>query len=94
DISWIWDADHELFAEDPHLKKIYVCGDRAADLSVRLKYAGVEEEKITLITDYHSLLAALQGKKLPIFAMPNYTSMLALREVVGEAAGKSGFWEG
>ena len=94
DISWIWDADYEMFAEDACLKKVYVCGDRAADMQLRLKYAGLPTEKISLIKDYHTLLEVLSGVREPVFALPNYTSMLSLREVVGHAAGKSDFWEG
>ena len=30
---------------------------------------------------------------LPVFVLPNYTSMLSLRAVVSEATGKKEFWK-
>jgi UDP-N-acetylmuramyl tripeptide synthase len=39
DVSWIWDVDFELLAE--HADLVVPSGDRAHDLAVRLKYAGV-----------------------------------------------------
>ena len=93
DISWIWDADHEKVAQDPHCKKIYVSGTRATDMQVRLKYADAGEEKITLIEDNEKLLEAMTSHNLPVFILPNYTSMLSLRAVVSAATGKKEFWK-
>ena len=93
DISWIWDADHEKVVNDPHCKHIYVSGTRAADMQVRLKYAGASPDKITLIEDNNKLLKKMVSHKLPVFALPNYTSMLALRAVIGAATGKKEFWK-
>jgi lipid II isoglutaminyl synthase (glutamine-hydrolysing) len=39
DVSWIWDVDFELLAD--HASLVVPSGDRAHDLAVRLKYAGV-----------------------------------------------------
>ena len=94
DISWIWDADYELLAENTHVKHILVSGDRAEDLQLRLKYAGFEEERITLEKDNAQLLAAIRRSTLPVFILPNYTSMLALRKVLSDATGAGEFWEG
>jgi UDP-N-acetylmuramyl tripeptide synthase len=94
DISWIWDANYELFADDANLIRVYVLGDRAEDLQLRLKYAGLAEEMISRLDDYHALLSVLQGKTIPVFAMPNYTAMLALRNIVRRSSGKNRFWEG
>ena len=44
DISWIWDADFEEINKIPNLKHFYCGGTRAEDLSLRLKYAGVDEK--------------------------------------------------
>ena len=93
DISWIWDADHEKVAQDPHCKYIYVSGTRATDMQVRLKYAGADDKKIKLVEDNNKLLEAMTSHKLPVFVLPNYTSMLALRAVVGAATGKKEFWK-
>ena len=93
DISWIWDADHEKVSQDPHCKKIYVSGTRATDMQVRLKYSGADEKSITLIEGENELLEAMTSHGLPVFVLPNYTSMLSLRAVVGTATGKKEFWK-
>ena len=93
DISWIWDADHEKVAQDPHCKKIYVSGTRATDMQVRLKYAEASEENIEIIEDNSKLIDVMTSHQLPVFVLPNYTSMLALRAVLGAATGKKEFWK-
>ena len=40
DISWVWDADWELLA--PSVRRMTCSGTRAAELALRMKYAGVE----------------------------------------------------
>ena len=93
DISWIWDADHEKVAQDPHCKYIYVSGTRATDMQIRLKYADADTSKIMLVEDQTQLLNKMTSHKLPVFILPNYTSMLALRSVLGSATGKNEFWK-
>ena len=94
DISWIWDADYEKVCHDPHCRQLLVSGTRAEDMQVRLKYAGVDESKIRLCSSNEELIDAFTSYKLPVFVLPNYTSMLSLRAVLGELSGKSEFWKG
>lgn len=94
DISWIWDADFEKITQDPHARSILVSGDRAEDMQLRLKYAGAEESRITLEKDNARLLQIMKESTLPVFILPNYTSMLALRKVLSEATGGEAFWKG
>ncbi|MBQ0000898.1 MAG: DUF1727 domain-containing protein [Clostridiales bacterium] len=93
DISWINDTDYEKLCTCPHLKKLYVAGDRAADLSERLRKAGAGDDLQTVVTDYNKLLEYLKQEKYPIFAMPNYTSMMELRAVLNQVSGNKDFWE-
>ena len=44
DVSWIWDADFELLAA--RVRRVTCSGTRAAELALRLKYAGVPAERI------------------------------------------------
>ena len=94
DISWIWDADYEQVMQDLHVRHIYVSGDRAADMQLRLKYADCAEEKITMMDDNEKLLEEMRNSSLPSFILPNYTSMLALRKVLSDATGGTDFWKG
>ena len=57
DISWIWDADFErLSTMGERLDQVLVSGIRAEDMLLRLKYAGVPEERMTLVHDYGELI--------------------------------------
>lgn len=93
DISWINDTDYEKLCADPHLKKIYVAGDRAKDLSDRLKKAGADDSMQEIVTDYNKMLELLKKEQYPIFALPNYTAMMELRQVLSQATGTKDFWE-
>ncbi len=94
DISWIWDAEYEKLSSDENLKNIIVAGDRAEDMQLRLKYAGVPEDKIRLVRGWDQLTEQMRDSSYPVFVLPNYTSMLALRRTLAEATGKQEFWKG
>ena len=94
DISWIWDAEYERLANDSSLKKIIVSGDRAEDIALRLKYGGMDESKIELVKGWDNLVNVMKKSEYPIFVLPNYTSMLALRKTLAEVTGAEEFWKG
>jgi len=49
DISWIWDAEVEIIAgEESRINRIICSGQRSGDMAVRIKYAGIGSEKITI----------------------------------------------
>lgn len=93
DISWIWDAELEGLCTLPGLEKLIISGDRAADMWVRVKYAGVKDEFIEVEQDYEKIVSALEKQDKKIFIMPNYTSMLEMREVIVKHCGGADFWE-
>ena len=80
DVSWIWDVDFEPLLGG--LERLIATGERAAELALRFKYAGLPEEAIEVVP---SLEAALdRGLELTppgdeLTALPTYTAMLALR---------------
>ena len=86
DISWIWDVDYEKLACDPFLHKIYVWGERAEDLQLRLKYAGIAETGIELIKEKKALLEAIGKSREPVYILPNYTTMLSLWKALKKQA--------
>ena len=94
DISWIWDADFEgLQALSGRLKQVLVSGDRALDMRVRIKYAGIPDGKILVEKDPHRLVDWAAEQSLPVFLMPTYTAMLELRQAVVHKVGGREFWE-
>ncbi len=46
DVSWVWDADFELL--DGAVRRVVCTGTRAAEMAVRLKYAGWPVERIAV----------------------------------------------
>ena len=47
DISWIWDVDFERCVGQ--VQTLVAAGDRALDLALRLKYAGIAEDKMIIV---------------------------------------------
>ena len=93
DISWIWDANfEELCNLAGTLEKVIVSGDRAADMAVRVKYAGVDPRFVTMEHDYEKLVKELETEERPIYMIPTYTAMLELRETLIRHCGGDEFW--
>ncbi|HEY0411466.1 MAG TPA: MurT ligase domain-containing protein, partial [Candidatus Dormibacteraeota bacterium] len=51
DVSWLWDVDFERLALSPRRPHVVASGRRAHDLAVRLKYAGLPAEQVTVEPD-------------------------------------------
>ncbi len=96
DVSWIWDADFELLAD--RVRSATCSGTRAPELALRLKYAGVAPERITVVEDLGRALARAaadrvdEGGKPPLYVLPTYTAMLALRELLVARGEASSSW--
>ena len=94
DISWIWDADFErLSTMGERLDQVLVSGIRAEDMLLRLKYAGVPENRMTLVHDYADLIDRMCSSEHRVFIMPTYTAMLDLRSQLQKRLGGKEFWE-
>ena len=98
DVSWIWDADWELLAARIHT--MTCAGTRAAELALRLKYAGVAPERLTVISDPVAALdhavaatAASHPGQRRLYVVPTYTAMLGLRAELTRRGLLSAFWE-
>jgi UDP-N-acetylmuramyl tripeptide synthase len=93
DVSWIWDADFELLAG--RVRRVTCAGTRAAELAVRLKYAGVEPDDLHVVPRLpdaldHALADAPTGR---VFALPTYTALLELRGELSARGHAPQFWE-
>ncbi|MDQ3678609.1 MAG: MurT ligase domain-containing protein, partial [Actinomycetota bacterium] len=81
DISWVWDADFEVLAG--RVRRVTCSGTRAAELALRLKYAGVPADRLHVVPALErGLDAALGSGEGRLIALPTYTAMLALRELL------------
>jgi lipid II isoglutaminyl synthase (glutamine-hydrolysing) len=91
DISWVWDADWELLA--PSLRRMTCSGTRAAELALRLKYAGVDPSRLAVVPALpEGLDAALADGSGPLYALPTYTALLELRDLLARRGQVEGHW--
>lgn len=82
DISWLWDSDFEQLKEAE--KKVITSGVRAKDMAVRLKYAGIPQDKIIVEEDIRSAIeiAAESGNiEETITILPTYTALLKISKM-------------
>ena len=92
DVSWIWDADFELLAGS--VAQVTCAGTRAAEMAIRLKYAGVEPRRIDVIDGIgKSLDRAVAEAPERLFALPTYTALLELRTLLSERGLAKAYWE-
>jgi UDP-N-acetylmuramyl tripeptide synthase len=94
DVSWIWDVDFEPLFEG--LETLIAAGERAAELALRAKYAGVEPARIEVVPELGAALD--RGLELTpaggeLVYLPTYTAMLGLRQIVGERGFVRPYWE-
>jgi UDP-N-acetylmuramyl tripeptide synthase len=93
DVSWVWDADFEVLAG--RLRRVVCSGTRAPEMALRLKYAGVPEDRLVVEPDLPAGLdRAVSGAPTGgrVVAIPTYTAMLELRrELVARGAAQGSF---
>jgi len=90
DVSWIWDGDHEAFAE-MDIPQVIAGGDRHKDMALRLKVAGIAEETITETQNLDEVIDSI--KDLPtehVYILATYTAVLQLRKKLAD----KGYMEG
>lgn len=93
DVSWIWDADFEVLAEK--VNRIVCTGTRAAEIALRLKYAGWDTDRIEVVDGLDpALKAALSSNPEKVFAMPTYTALLELKQLLADQGDAGRYWEG
>lgn len=94
DVSWIWDVDFEVVFD--HLASVTLCGDRGYDMALRFRYGGYPVDQLSVHATSAAGLDAALAKlpdSAPLFALPTYTSMLELREVLVERGVAKAFWK-
>jgi UDP-N-acetylmuramyl tripeptide synthase len=94
DVSWIWDVDFEPLLGG--LEHLIASGERAAELALRFKYAGLPAEAIEVVPSLEEALdrgLELTPPTEELVALPTYTAMLGLRELVGRRGFVKPYWE-
>ncbi|AKU66026.1 UDP-N-acetylmuramyl peptide synthase [Schaalia meyeri] len=81
DLSWLWDVDFSLVNQPG--RRVIACGERGADLAVRLEYAGVHCELASTPMD---ALALCEPGRVEVLL--NYTAMRDFTIVLDRKEGK------
>jgi UDP-N-acetylmuramyl tripeptide synthase len=75
DPSWLWDVPFEQLRG----RRAVATGERSRDVAVRLRYAGVEHERVD---DFATALRTATSRG-PVEVLANYTAFQTYRRVVG-----------
>jgi hypothetical protein len=77
----------------PRLRRMTCAGTRAAELALRLKYAGADPGRLRVVEDPAAALdAALADGEGPLYALPTYTALLELRAVLAARGDARDYW--
>jgi UDP-N-acetylmuramyl tripeptide synthase len=91
DVSWVWDADWELLVGS--VRRFTASGTRAAELALRMKYAGLPTDRIDVVDGLEDGLdAALRNGDGPLYVVPTYTALLELRELLTRRGQAEAYW--
>ncbi len=90
DVSWIWDIDFEGLQAN----RIVVSGDRAEDLALRLKYAGLAGSELLTVEAgrERALLRVLGSGVGKVNVLATYTAMLELRALLVRRGCLEPYW--
>ena len=92
DISWLWDVDFEILEESHHTFISFICtGQRAEEMAVRLKYAGVPRDKISVTGDLgQAVNRVLEGQGSFAYLLSTYTALWSVQKLLLQQAEKGG----
>jgi UDP-N-acetylmuramyl tripeptide synthase len=94
DVSWIWDVDFEPLL--PGLETLVASGGRAAELALRFRYGGLDEDAIEVEPDLGDALdrgLELTPEGGELVVLPTYTAMLGLQRLLASRGLAKPYWE-
>jgi lipid II isoglutaminyl synthase (glutamine-hydrolysing) len=81
DISWIWDIDMEI-ANREEVETYIASGKRAYDAALRMKYAGIPEERIIILPEMKSAVGYAKKKGYTAYTMATYTCLSSMVKIL------------
>jgi len=94
DFAWLWDVEMEEIAAT--IRDVVCSGNKPEELALRLKYAEVPTDRITLIADREAALDAALKNVEPggtLYIMSGYTPTHELRRIMQKRGWVKHFWE-
>ncbi|MBR3149571.1 MAG: DUF1727 domain-containing protein [Eubacterium sp.] len=90
DVSWLWDSDIDCLSSVN--ARFYTFGLRAWDMTLRLKYGGIDVCETLDGEDMSKLMKIVKSSRYTI-VLANYTSMMKIRKSLRRYFGGKEFWE-
>ena len=92
DVSWVWDADWELLVDS--VRHFTASGTRAAELALRMKYAGLDPDRDHGRRQRSSRASTTRSRTGdgPLYVIPTYTALLELREILTRRGQAEAYW--
>lgn len=80
DVSWLWDTHFEWLVADPSLQAVVTAGQRAEDMALRLKYAGMPMDLVRCVPELEAAIAqaldlGAQGVAVNVHVIATYTAL-------------------
>jgi UDP-N-acetylmuramyl tripeptide synthase len=91
DVSWVWDVDFERLA--PQIGRVVCSGTRAAEIGMRLKYAGVDPARIDLQPGLEAALDRALSGGGHVYLLATYTAMLDMRSLLERRGLVQPYWQ-
>jgi lipid II isoglutaminyl synthase (glutamine-hydrolysing) len=92
DVSWVWDVDFERLA--PQIGRVVCAGTRAAEIGMRLKYAGVDTARIDVRPQLEAALDRVSsGGGGRVYLLATYTAMLDMRGLLERRGLVQPYWQ-
>ncbi|WP_066635055.1 MurT ligase domain-containing protein [Desulfolucanica intricata] len=90
DISWLWDVDFEILEKNHYGFTGFICsGKRAEEMAVRLKYAGVPTNKISITGDLEAAVnEVLEARGGAAYLLSTYTALWTVQKILLKQAEK------
>ncbi|MFZ5646799.1 MAG: MurT ligase domain-containing protein [Bacillota bacterium] len=88
DISWLWDVDFETLADHQDRFREFVCsGQRAEEMALRLKYAGLPASKLAVVGSFkEAVQRTLGGAAGKAYILATYTALWPVERILSENA--------
>ena len=96
DVSWIWDVDYEMLLARDRLASLTVGGDRAYDMALRFRYAGLDPERLSVVPPVAAAFDAALANCGPdgdLYVLPTYTALLEFKALLADRGLAPAFWE-
>ena len=86
DISWIWDADVEVLAQEKaRIMQVVCSGLRSGDMAVRIKYSGIDSQVISIKSSLEEgIRATTAGPGEVSYILSTYTALFDCQKILSK----------